>query len=180
MECLLLPQHAEVARIVDGAQIMQLFHHEFLNGELADDTFLDATLSRHLANAEMDIQFMFILQACDAAIGIDREFFIQRGHADILKYQLLGIAAEVDSQRQGYREIRKHRGERSCNILQDDTSCDWRSGEFKRALQLFVWQLDGGTIKLQLSIGQFDVDIAKMNNTLSYQHLRHQRLEHQS
>ena len=83
---------------------MQLFHHELLDRELADDALLDASLSCHLANVEVDIQLMLVFQACNAAIGIDRELFIQRTHADILKLQQFGIATEIDTQHQRYRE----------------------------------------------------------------------------
>ena len=117
LERLLLPQHAEVARIVDGAQVMQLFHHELLDRKLADDALFGTPLCRHLVDVEANGQLLFVLQSRNATIGTDGEFLVQCSYADVLEPQVLGIAAEVHTQRQGYREVAQYGCKRTGYIL---------------------------------------------------------------
>ena len=78
---------------------------KFQKMKLADDALLNATFGSHLANMEANSQFVLVFQTRYITICTDSQLVVQRTHADVLEPQLLSIATEVDTQRQGYREV---------------------------------------------------------------------------
>ena len=83
LELLMLPQDGEHALVADVAEVLQLFHHQFLDGELVDDFYRDVVAGLHLPDLEAAVELLAVLQVLDVADGGDLQFLVLGADLDV-------------------------------------------------------------------------------------------------
>ena len=166
LELLLLIEHIEGTGIVDGAEGVELFHHQALDGELLNDAFLAAALGFHVLDIEMDAQLGLVLQTADGAAGSDLQLLVGSIDADIVEAQRGGVATEAKAEEEGFGEVLQHGCEGSRDVLEDGAAMDERRAEGEGAALLLAGQLEEGLVEAQRGVDLLDEKVAQVEAIL--------------
>ena len=97
-ELLFLVEDVEVALVLEGLQVFELFHHEFLHHELVDDVLGGMNGGHHAPDMEAERELLFLPQMGGMALCLDAKLPVGGVYVDVLEEQGGVGAAQLDLQ----------------------------------------------------------------------------------
>ena len=143
---------------------MQLFHHQLLDGELADDAFLLSPFGHHVGHVEMNPELILVLQSCDRASSLDSQQTTGPRNHHITEGDGVVTTLHPNAKIKGERKVTEYGGKRPRDVAQYCMSLNGRCAIGQRGAVLLVWQLHESTVELQLRILLPDHHIGKMQD----------------
>ena len=116
-ELLLLPEDVHLAVITDGTEVLELLHHELLDGELVDDVLSHTLASTHLIDVEMNHHLVLVLQLADVSLSQDVQTLVCCLYVDVMELHPFVGAFQAGAQLYGNRELREYGGEGARDVF---------------------------------------------------------------
>ena len=170
-ELLALSDDVERTRIVDGAQLVQLFHHKLLDAELVDDALLLAADEGGLVHVEVQLQPVLVLQVDGVSRRLHQELAGGALDHDVVEPQAAVVAVDAHTELQRQCELAQDGGEGGGYVAKHRRAADGGGGIMQAGGGERVGQVHDALVEVQLGLALLQMDVVQLECLVGKGHL---------